>query len=227
MLRPIPSTAVPLSVATADCSANDDQGSSPPVPTWHQHCPPRRTQHTRPAHRQPGLRLPLRQRCNRPDHGRPRTHRTRPLTPKKHGPRPLNRFTFTPGGPEKEPLASCSTVNTEEVIYRPLLSTKPVRSAECRTTPYRKGKRSPSRVSAAQSHFVVGDTGIEPVTSSVSGINTVLSNSPLSTKTNRGRPLKSAEIRGRCHAISQSPPSPWTRAGICHVDCWNVIYDPL
>jgi hypothetical protein len=50
----------------------------------------------------------------------------------------------------------------------------------------------------------VGDTGIEPVTSSVSGINTMLSTPPLSTKTVRGRPLTSAHIRGRCHAISQS-----------------------
>jgi len=52
---------------------------------------------------------------------------------------------------------------------------------------------------------LVGDIGIEPVTSSVSGVNTVLSTPPLSTKTVRGRPPTSAHIRGRCHAISQSP----------------------
>ena len=56
--------------------------------------------------------------------------------------------------------------------------------------------------------MLVGDTGIEPVTSSVSGINTVLSTPPLSTKTVRGRPLTSPHIRGRCHAISQSPNHP-------------------
>src|ERR1019366_423050 len=56
--------------------------------------------------------------------------------------------------------------------------------------------------------MLVGDTGIEPVTSSVSGINTVLSTPPLSTKTVRGRPPMSAHIRGRCHAISQSPRHP-------------------
>jgi hypothetical protein len=39
--------------------------------------------------------------------------------------------------------------------------------------------------------MLVGDTGIEPVTSSVSGINAVLSPRPLSTKTIRGRPLMS------------------------------------
>jgi hypothetical protein len=55
---------------------------------------------------------------------------------------------------------------------------------------------------------LVGDTGIEPVTSSVSGINTVLSTPPLSTKTVRRRPLTSPHIRGRCHATSQSPRHP-------------------
>ena len=52
--------------------------------------------------------------------------------------------------------------------------------------------------------MLVGDTGIEPVTSSVSGINTVLNNSPLSTKTVRERPVISTNIRGRCHAISHN-----------------------
>jgi hypothetical protein len=47
------------------------------------------------------------------------------------------------------------------------------------------------------------------VTSSASGINTVLSTPPLSTKTVRGRPPMSAHIRGRCHAISQSPRHPY------------------
>src|SRR5450631_515052 len=66
------------------------------------------------------------------------------------------------------------------------------------------------------SYFVlVGDTGIEPVTSSVSGINTVLSTPPLSTKTVRGRPPMSTQMRGRCQAISQSAPSPWARARTC------------
>src|ERR1019366_3024781 len=55
---------------------------------------------------------------------------------------------------------------------------------------------------------LVGDTGIEPVTSSVSGINTVLSTPPLSTKTVHRHPLTSAHIRGRCHATSQSPRHP-------------------
>src|ERR1019366_808480 len=53
-----------------------------------------------------------------------------------------------------------------------------------------------------------GDTGIEPVTSSVSGINTVLSDPLLSTKTVRADPVTSTHIRGRCHAISQSSKSP-------------------
>src|ERR1035437_9842140 len=61
---------------------------------------------------------------------------------------------------------------------------------------------------ATQGYSFVGDTGIEPVTSSVSGINTVLSTPPLSTRTIRGPPLMSPHIRGRCHAISQSPNHP-------------------
>src|ERR1019366_418002 len=65
------------------------------------------------------------------------------------------------------------------------------------------------RFRCSEALFVlVGDTGIEPVTSSVSGINTVLNTPPLSTKTVRGRPLMSPHIRGRCHAISQSPRHP-------------------
>ncbi len=71
---------------------------------------------------------------------------------------------------------------------------------------------------ASETHFrcseallvLVGDTGIEPVTSSVSGINTVLNNSPLSTKTVRERPVISTNIRGRCHAISHADEWPYT-----------------
>jgi hypothetical protein len=63
---------------------------------------------------------------------------------------------------------------------------------------------------------LVGDTGIEPVTSSVSGINSVLSTPPPSTKPVPGRPLMSTGIRGRCQAFSQvAQPAhtggrPWT-----------------
>jgi len=62
---------------------------------------------------------------------------------------------------------------------------------------------APNRVSAGhQGPFRArGRYWIEPATSSVSGINTVLSPPPLSTKTVRGRPPMSAHIRGRCHAI--------------------------
>ena len=49
---------------------------------------------------------------------------------------------------------------------------------------------------------------MEPVTSSVSGIDTVLSDPLLSTKTVRERPVISTHIRGRCHAISQSSKIP-------------------
>jgi hypothetical protein len=50
---------------------------------------------------------------------------------------------------------------------------------------------------------------MEPVTSSVSGIDTVLSDPLLSTKTVRADPVTSTHIRGRCHAISQSSKSPY------------------
>src|ERR1035437_5454778 len=67
-------------------------------------------------------------------------------------------------------------------------------------------KTSERRFRCSEVFFVlVGDTGIEPVTFSVPGINTVLSTPPLSTRTVRGRPLMSPHIRGRCHAISQHP----------------------
>jgi hypothetical protein len=70
-------------------------------------------------------------------------------------------------------------------------------------------RASERRSRCSEAHFMlVGDTGIEPVTSSVSGINTVRSNPPLSTKAVCGRLLMSAHIRGRCHAISQSPRQP-------------------
>ena len=59
---------------------------------------------------------------------------------------------------------------------------------------------------------LVGDTEIESLTSSVSGINPVLSTPPLSTKTVRRCPLMCPHIRGRCQVISQSPRDPNTRA---------------
>jgi hypothetical protein len=88
---------------------------------------------------------------------------------------------------------------------QPVLSTKLVRIPRPGMHTSWTRKRSAARVSAAQGPFVVGDTGIEPVTHSVSGINTVLSTPPLSTKTVRGHPLTSPCIRDCCHAISQSP----------------------
>jgi hypothetical protein len=50
----------------------------------------------------------------------------------------------------------------------------------------------------------VADTGIEPVTSVGDRHNTVLSTPQLSTKTVRGRPPISSQIRARCHALCQS-----------------------
>src|ERR1019366_9693121 len=66
-------------------------------------------------------------------------------------------------------------------------------------------RASERRFRCSEALFVlVGDTGIEPVTSSVSGIKSVLSTPPLSTKTVRRRPPISPNIRGRYHAISQA-----------------------
>ena len=67
-------------------------------------------------------------------------------------------------------------------------------------------KGSERRFRCSDAIFVlVGDTRIEPVTSSVSGIIFVLDTPLLSTKTVRRHPLISPHIRGRCHAIGQSP----------------------
>ena len=52
--------------------------------------------------------------------------------------------------------------------------------------------------------LLVGDTGSEPVASSVSGIISVLKTLPLSTKSLRACPPMSTRIRGRYQAISQS-----------------------
>lgn len=52
--------------------------------------------------------------------------------------------------------------------------------------------------------LLVGDTGSEPVASSVSGIISVLKTLPLSTKSVRACPPMSTRIRGRYQAISQS-----------------------
>jgi len=86
-------------------------------------------------------------------------------------------------------------------------------AAETTTTPDSRSRRG---------RFVlVGDTGIEPATSSVSGIITVLSNSALSTKTVPRRPLVSPHTRGRCHAISQSPRHPNTSGQTVPLSSWR------
>ena len=51
----------------------------------------------------------------------------------------------------------------------------------------------------------VGDTGIEPVTSSVSGIPTVRKSHPLSTKTVPPRMPWYLQIRPGCHSLCHSP----------------------
>ncbi len=69
-------------------------------PTRREQCPPRGTEPPSPPHRQPGLRLPLRQRRARAHHAHARTHRTRPPARTAPGLRSLNRPTSMPGGPE-------------------------------------------------------------------------------------------------------------------------------
>src|SRR5680860_443441 len=64
-----------------------------------QQRPPRRTESARQANHQPGLRVPLRQRRPGPDHGHPRTSRTRPTPRTDVGSEPQNGPTFMPGGP--------------------------------------------------------------------------------------------------------------------------------
>jgi hypothetical protein len=61
--------------------------------------------------------------------------------------------------------------------------------------------------------MLVGDTGIEPVTSSASGTTFVLSTPPLSTKIVHPSPPLSTRIRARYQAIShadQLPAHRWT-----------------
>ena len=64
----------------------------------HQQPPTRRPQPTRPAHRQPRLRISLRKRSPRPDHAHPRTHRRRPATSVQHTqiPKPTHNHAGTP-----------------------------------------------------------------------------------------------------------------------------------
>jgi len=68
------------------------------TPGHHQR-PTRRPQPPRPSHRQPRLRISLRQRSPRPDHAHPRTHQPRPTTRTHNTRGSLNRPTFMPGGP--------------------------------------------------------------------------------------------------------------------------------
>jgi hypothetical protein len=56
---------------------------------------------------------------------------------------------------------------------------------------------------------MVGDTGFEPVTSSVSTIFITQEASWLSTKSVPQRPSECADMQGGCHSFSHSPPDPF------------------
>jgi len=72
-------------------------------------------------------------------------------------------------------------------------------------------RQAPARPPPFGGAFAVVDrTGIEPVASSVSGINAVLDAPPLSTKSVYRRPQMCTHLRARCHVISQVVQLPQT-----------------
>jgi hypothetical protein len=83
-------------------------------------------------------------------------------------------------------------------------------------------KGSERRFRCSDAIFVlVGDTGIEPVTSSGRD-EPRARHSPAKHENHPWTSPHILLIRGRCHAISQSAPVPWPRAGTCQ--CWLESY---
>jgi hypothetical protein len=90
------------------------------------------------------------------------------------------------------------------------LSRRPKRPGSVARTVARSSSQT-TNPPAMQGDSFVGDTGIEPVTSSVSGINTVLNTPPLSPKTVRERPVISPPYSRPLSRNSQSPQPPTCR----------------